>query len=329
MAHPTIITLDVHDDTLLREWHAMEHACVAHDRPDAVSRTWDALASSWRNPSPYFRPSPLAAVAEGRVVGIADLGYTLEDNTHLAALEISVLPELRRRGIGRALYDDATRRRRDEGRTSASGELHIVGGDEGPLDFARAMGAESAHVEDHLVLGLPVDPTEPPGSLEVEPAASYEVLTWRGRCPDDLLDDYCRMRTQMNADVPVGELDHEPVVMTPERVRAGEERLARAYDTVVAVARGGDGQLVGYSLVYLPHGTDQALQDDTLVMPGHRGHRLGLALKLATLRVMGSEHPERRSLHTWTDPDNGAMCATNAAFGYRPVERMHEVQVKD
>ena len=34
-------------------------------------------------------------------------------------------------------------------------------------------------------------------------------------------------------------------------------------------------------------------------------------------------------MHTWTDPDNHAMYATNAAFGYRPVERMHEVQVKD
>lgn len=137
------------------------------------------------------------------------------------------------------------------------------------------------------------------------------------------------MRTQMNQDVPTGELDHEAVVMTPERIRAGEERLAKSYDIVVAAARRADGVLGGYSLVFLARGSDQVLQDDTLVMPAHRGNRLGLALKLATYAVVANEHPERATLHTWTDPGNHAMYATNAAFGYRPVERMHEVQVKD
>ena len=87
--------------------------------------------------------------------------------------------------------------------------------------------------------------------------------------------------------------------------------------------------LGGYSLVFLAHGSSQVLQDDTLVMPEHRGHRLGLALKLATYAVVAAEHPDRATMHTWTDPQNHAMYATNTAFGYRPVERMHEVQVKD
>jgi GNAT superfamily N-acetyltransferase len=117
--------------------------------------------------------------------------------------------------------------------------------------------------------------------------------------------------------------------MTPERIRMGEERLAKSYDICVAAARLADGGLGAYSLVYLPRGSDQALQDDTLVMPEHRGHRLGLALKLETYAVIAAEHPERTTLHTWTAPDNYAMHATNTSFGYRPVERMHEVQVTD
>ena len=60
-----------------------------------------------------------------------------------------------------------------------------------------------------------------------------------------------------------------------------------------------------------------------------RGHRLGLALKLATYAVIAAEHPERTTMYTWTDPDNHAMYPTNTVFGYRPVERLHEVQVKD
>jgi hypothetical protein len=64
-------------------------------------------------------------------------------------------------------------------------------------------------------------------------------------------------------------------------------------------------------------------------MPEHRGHRLGTALKLATLEIVQRDHPERRTFHTWTDPDNHAMYRTNTDFGYSPVERMHEVQRKD
>lgn len=166
-------------------------------------------------------------------------------------MQITVRPEHRRQGIGRALYVDATARRREAGRTSACGELHLVD-DHGPLAFARAMGAESVHQEDHLLVDLPMD-EQHVSRLQAQCSTRYEIVTWQGRCRDDLIDAYAAMRTQMNQDVPTGELDYEPVVMTPERT----------------------------------------------------------------------------SLHTWTAPDNHAMKATNAAFGYRPVERTHEVQVKD
>ena len=86
---------------------------------------------------------------------------------------------------------------------------------------------------------------------------------------------------------------------------------------------------MGYSQLYLPHGEDYVIQDDTLVMPDHRGHRLGTALKLATLELLLRDHPERSRIHTWTDPENLAMYRTNTALGFRVVERMHEMQRRD
>ena len=82
-------------------------------------------------------------------------------------------------------------------------------------------------------------------------------------------------------------------------------------------------------MLYLPHGEDHVLQDDTLVMPAHRGHRLGTLLKLATLTIVQRDHPDRRTVHTWTEPGNAAMYRTNVEFGYVAVERMHEMQRKD
>jgi GNAT superfamily N-acetyltransferase len=138
------------------------------------------------------------------------------------------------------------------------------------------------------------------------------------------------MQTRMSTDVPVGEIDYEPVVVDAERLRATEQRVFRTYDGITSVARRrADGVFGGYSQLYLPHGTDYVYQDDTLVMPEHRGHRLGTLLKLATLEVLQSDRPERVAIHTDTAVDNHAMQATNRDFGFRPVERMHEVQRRD
>lgn len=316
--------VDVHDDASTRAFHDVEQAVAAHDRTHAITRTYDALRSSWRNPSEYRAFLPIVAVVDGTVVGAAEVGLSLRDNTHIADLEVSVLPGHRRRGIGRALHEAATRLRLAAGRTSVCGEVYVVPGVDSPgLAFTTALGYRSVHVEDHLVLPLPATPPE-------VDRAGYEIVTWRDRCPDELVDAYCEMRTRMNHDVPMGDLDLEPVDMTVERLRAGEERTGRSYSSVVAAARcPEDGVLAGYSLTYLAHGTDHVIQDDTLVMPDHRGRRLGTALKVATLAIVQAEHPERVAIHTWTDPDNHAMYRTNTAFGYRPVERMHEVQVRD
>jgi GNAT superfamily N-acetyltransferase len=193
--------------------------------------------------------------------------------------------------------------------------------DGGPgLVFAAAMGAVEKHREDHLILDLPLDPAV---SAEVDPA--YDVVTWRGRCPDEHREAYLAMRNQMNADVPTGDLDLEATVMDDARLASSEERLMRSYDVRVAAARRrADGVFGGYSLLFVPHGADYGWQDDTLVMPDHRGHRLGAALKAHNYADLPGDV---RVVHTWTDPDNTAMHHTNTALGFRVVERMAEVEV--
>ena len=112
----------------------------------------------------------------------------------------------------------------------------------------------------------------------------YELVEWGDHCPDEHLDAYCAMRTQMDADVPVDDLDIEPTVFDADRVRTSEERLARSFVQLhVAARRRADGVFGGFSIVVLPKGEPLAWQLDTLVMPEHRGHKLGLLMKLSTL----------------------------------------------
>ena len=75
----------------------------------------------------------------------------------MAWAEVNVLPEHRRRGTGRLLWEAVVDRARAAGRTRIGGEVSVAPVDGGPgLEFAAAVGAVEKHREDHLLLDLPV-----------------------------------------------------------------------------------------------------------------------------------------------------------------------------
>jgi GNAT superfamily N-acetyltransferase len=325
-----ITELDPEDDAGLREYYDVEQSAYRADHPHAVLRTFPQLAQLTRRPSSYYRRTLLVARGAGRFVGTAELGLTVEDNLQLADLQVRVVPEARRRGVGRALHEELVRRARAAGRTTWLGEVNqpLEGGPSPAYGFATALGYRVVQEQDHQLLQLPVDVA----TLVAFPGipSGYEVMTWGNRAPDDLVEAYAAMHTQMGRDAPSGEVDHQPVEITVDRVRQGEERTVAAYDQIVAVARRkSDGVFGGYTLVYLVHDADYAVQDDTLVMPEHRGRGLGMALKVAVLRLLAAEHPERTVIHTWNAVENAFMQRINRELGFRPVERELAVQRKE
>ena len=312
--------LDVSDAGARSRWHAALTR-AAEDRPHALVPSLDACEVSMTEPNPYWDRVWLQAVEDDEhVVGVAEVDMPLAENLDLAWCEVSVVASRRRRGIGRALWEAAVHRARAAGRARVGGEVSLdVAVPGAGLAFARAVGAQEKHREDHLVADLPLRSTHPPRVHD-----AYRVVSWRGRCPDEHREAYLAMRNQMNADVPVGDLDLDAEVLDDARLAVSETRLARSYDVRVAAAqRVADGVFGGYSLLFVPHGADHAWQDDTLVMPGHRGHRLGAALKVANYADLP---PSIGVVHTWTAPSNTAMHRTNTSLGFRVVEHMYEVE---
>ena len=319
-AEVDIRELDTSDPAARRAWFEVMERSARADRPYALLEAFDAFEVSATDPGEHARRVRLEARGGDVLVGVAELELPLTENLDVGWCEVNVLPEHRRRGTGRLLWEAVVGEARAAGRTRLGGEVSVAPVDGGPgLLFAASVGAVEKHREDHLLLDLPLAvPTE------VDPA--YDVVTWHGRCPDEHRAAYLAMRNQMNADVPTGELDLEPRVLTDGRLAQSEERLMKAYDVRVAAARRlADGAFGGYSLLFVPHGSDIAWQDDTLVMPEHRGHRLGAALKA----VNYGDLPAGIGLvHTWTAPSNTAMHHTNTALGFRVVEHMHEMEVR-
>ncbi len=312
-----ISELDVSDPAARRAWFEVMERSARADRPHALLEAFDAFEVSATEPGEHARRVRLEARDGDALLGVAELELPLTENLDVGWAEVNVLPEHRRRGTGRLLWQAVVEEARAAGRARIGGEVSVAPVDGGPgMLFAVAVGAVEKHREDHLLLELPVPPAG------VDPA--YDVVTWRGRCPDEHRAAYLEMRNQMNTDLPVGELDLEPTVLDDARLASSEERLTRSYDVRVAAARSRtDGAFGGYSLLFVPHGAPYAWQDDTLVMPDHRGHRLGAALKAVNYADLPDDV---RVVHTWTAPSNAAMHHTNTALGFRVVEHMYEME---
>ncbi len=328
--------INVHDDREVEQWWSVSKAADAFGREDWTT-FWSLRFTkvAFRADNNATKQVPLAAFEGNRLVGSERLHYPLLDNTHLGYVEPHVLPDHRRRGIGTALLETSLGRLRDLGRTSAVCEINLplTADAEAPgLHFARKHGFELGILDVHRVLPLPVGPAE----LTALEAATqghhedFELVTWEDIVPDAYLEGYCDLQRAFNSQAPSGELDLEDEVWDEARVRNAEERFrkqGRRESVTVAIDKRGD--VVGLTELMTTLETQEfAWQGGTLVLESARGHRLGMAMKLANLRNFQQMMPTCRAVHSWNAEENGPMVAINDALGFRPVERLAEMQLR-
>ena len=159
-------------------------------------------------------------------------------------------------------------------------------------------------------------------------AAAYRIVTFDTVCPDAHLESFGRLLGMLIAEIPLGELDLADSEWPPERLRGAERRwldIGRHVLTALAIAP--DGSVAGSSDVRVNDADPTHGQVGiTLVDPAHRGHRLGLALKVATHDLVLAGFSECASVDTCNAEVNTHMNAVNEALGYRGIETLLELQ---
>lgn len=164
----------------------------------------------------------------------------------------------------------------------------------------------------------------------------YELLAWEGATPVEHRAGMRALHERMSIDAPVGGLSLEPEEWSDERLEEFERRTTaggRILRTAVVRHRP-SGELAGFTSLFvgaalLGDGRDIARQHDTLVAGPHRGHALGMLLKLANLVELRDRHPTHPRIATWNAEENRHMLAVNEATGFVAVAHEGVWQRKD
>jgi GNAT superfamily N-acetyltransferase len=275
------------------------------------SRRWELLA---------------AREAEGPVLGVALMEFPKLENPHSTEIIVAVHPKHRRQGVGTAIVNKMAERGMADGRRTLNTIVDVpvaLPAEHASGPFARSTGFEQTLTGNMRLLRLPFDAARRDGLRAIvanAPGADdYRTMAFVTPWPEEFLDDFCTLLRVMSTDEPAGDGERQAEDWDEARLRENEELdLAREATVLAAAARHvPSGRLVALTELSLSkHSPGQAWQQITVVHPDHRGHRLGLAVKLANLDLLAERAPDVRLVVTGNAAVNKPMIAVNEMMGF-------------
>ncbi|MBA2776134.1 MAG: GNAT family N-acetyltransferase, partial [Chloroflexia bacterium] len=307
----------------------------------ALSVTAEELLSGYLQQD-YERRKLFVARVDRKIAGRGVLEWSTGEDTNISWITGEVLREHRNRGIGGALFDRLEAIARESGRTilqvdtmhsSAEGgeRVHpptgfgdVPAGDPG-VRFLRKRGYTLEQIARASFLDLPVDPARLDQfrqEAQIAAGDDYAVVTWVGPTPPEWRTDRAYIKNRMSVDEPAAglEVDEETwdearvIKYDADGIASGREMLTAAILHVPS------GHLVGVNeLSVAKDRTRPVGQEDTIVISEHRGHRLGMLLKVANLQELARFSQESPIVFTFNAEENRHMLDVNEAVGFRAV----------
>jgi GNAT superfamily N-acetyltransferase len=313
------------DTQRLRQCHQMLEAGRPADHPSLSPQSFEDFTRWWAHGydgSP--RQTWLASNGSGEPVGCYLLALPAQENTTMARCALVVAPARRRAGAGRALLAHCAAQARRAGRRRLASEsttrAKVREGSPGAA-FAADMGASTGIAE--VIRALDVDAGLLAGLASLRADAErhscgYALLSWLGASPDEHIDQVARVNDAMS-DAP-RDAGVQPQAWDADRIRSLEQ-TAIAHGLCfysVAARHLATGDFAALTQITADPGTPGwGIQQITAVTPEHRGHRLGLLVKIAMLELLTGCGPDVRRILTGNAGSNEHMIAINAQLGYQ------------
>jgi len=309
------------DATAIEDWFQLRLAWPREMPGDpGPCRTFHGAALTM--PWPDEQERAYLGIVDGQPVGFYAVTLHLLDNVDVLGVELAVHPDHRGKGYGSALLESLDALAGELGCTRLLAEMPM----DGPgAPWARSRGARPVSEMMHRRLDLSAVDTAVHDDLLADArahAAGYTLLQWTSPIPDEHLAGCAVLEGKMSTDMPLDDLAWEPEVYDAERMRRRSEMIeARGLRQFTSAARhDATGEIVGMTtltrLDTLPEHVDQW---ETIVLEEHRGHRLGMLLKIENLRFAQREQPQLRFIDTVNSDSNAPMLRVNLALGFEPV----------
>jgi GNAT superfamily N-acetyltransferase len=305
--------------------YAIVRAGSIADTPDFPVLGRDGFIGSLHHPWPGRDVEHVLGLLDGEPVGYLKLELPQRDNLGNVNVELHVLPTHRRRGVGRALHAHAVARTRALGRQRVLGATAAAPTAAGPA-FAAAMGAAAALPEFRSRLDLDAVDETLLDRLVKESwtcADGYRIVRWRDTTPEDIVADVAYLDGRLNVDAPTGDMAWEAENTDAAQIRAIEAaiRANGRHSYHSGAVHEGSGRLAAWTHLVLIGGQHRhAWQNITIVDPEHRGHRLGMIVKIENLRYARSHEPGLEVIDTFNAAANDHMIAINESMGFRKVD---------
>lgn len=252
------------------------------------------------------------------------------DNQHLADFDITVLPEMRRQGIGTRMLRQVV----DVARSENRGLLMVSTDSALPEGraFVRRLGGRVGLVDRISQLDIKTLDFETVGEwrrIGQERARGFELGFWRGAYPAQYAEAMSALKEVINA-APTDQLEIEEYRWTVEHLRQEEASMAeRGVERWTIFTRHSKtGKLVAFTEIFWRPSRPQSVQQGhTVVVAEHRNRGLAKWLKSEMLHWLVSNLPQVMWVRTSNAESNTAMLAINTRIGFRPYKTSTTWQV--
>lgn len=261
-------------------------------------------------------------IAYSNVYGVLPNHPDYKDEKDEVRIFILVDPEYRRQGLGRYLFQYASNHSRQNQKTRA---FIWTTQDEGKA-FNQSLGGKIVYRNYTSRLHI-ADINWQQMDTWIETGVKHSSDTRMNRfeeAPEDILEDYCQLYTEVCNQAPAEDLEGEEVT-TPESRRRKEKSLKdRGYHWITFITTDGDGIISGLTEIhYDPQNPDIVRQDLTGVRESHRGRRIGKWLKATMAHYIRENFPKAKFIQTGNAQSNEHMLRINNEMGFRTYSEGH------